>query len=95
MKRRDFVKTLPAAAIVSAAACSPAGDAVTVDTPAPAPAPDPRASNESPKGFSVQNPNLDDLSVHDTIHCDHFGLDPEGNAIPDSLTGTDSDAGPK
>ena len=52
-------------------------------------------SSGGSEGFSVRNPNLDDLSVHDSIHCDQFGLDSEGNAISDSLTGTGSDAGLK
>ena len=95
MKRREFVKTLPAAALVSAAACSPAGDAVAVDTPAPAPAADPQSSNASSNGFSVANPNLDDPGAHDTVYCDQFGIDSEGNPISDSLTGTGSDAGLK
>ena len=33
--------------------------------------------------------------MHDSIHCDQFGIDSEGNAISDSLTGTGSDAGLK
>jgi hypothetical protein len=93
MKRREFVKTLPAAVVVTAAACSPTGDTVAVD--APAPAPEAQASSGSPKGFSVVNPNLDDPGSHDFVHCDQFGVDSEGNPISDSLTGTGSDTGLK
>ena len=93
MKRREFVKTLPAAVVVTAAACSPTGDAVAVDTPVPAP--DPQSSSGGTKGFSVANPNTDDPGAHDSVHCDQYGVDEDGNPISDSMTGTGTDAGLK
>ncbi len=60
MKRRDFVKTLPAAAVVTVAACSPTGDAVAVDAPAPASAPQSSSGSSKPKGFSVADPTTHD-----------------------------------
>ncbi len=93
MKRREFVKIIPAAAVVTAAACSPTGDAVAVDTPVPAP--DPQSSSGGTKGFSVANPNMDDPGAHDQVHCDQYGVDEDGNPISDSMTGTGTDAGLK
>jgi predicted aconitase len=99
MKRRDFVKTLPAAAVVSTVACSRPEDAAAVDTPKPAPAPQASQGGGSggtrQKGFSVANPNMDDPGAHDHVHCDQYGVDPDGNPISDSLTGTGTDAGLK
>ncbi|MGI9472472.1 MAG: aconitase X [Rubripirellula sp.] len=41
------------------------------------------------------NANIDvkDSGDYDNLHCDQFGVDYEGNPIPDGLTGTGSDAG--
>ena len=36
-----------------------------------------------------------DPGAYDTIACDQFGIDAEGNPIADNLTGTGSDAGLK
>jgi predicted aconitase len=38
---------------------------------------------------------LSDPGAYDTVHCDQFGIDYEGNPIADHLTGTGSDAGLK
>ena len=93
MKRRELIKTVPAVALVSTGAFIRLEDANAAT--APAAAPDPQSSSGSSKGFSVANPNLDDLGAHDSIHCDQFGIDFEGKPIADNLTGTGSDAGLK
>ena len=85
MKRRELIKTIPVAALVSTGTIIKLEDA----NAAPAPAAAPASSN--PEGFSVANPNMDDQGSHDSIHCDQFGIDFEGNAISDSLTGPGSD----
>ena len=89
MKRRELIKTVPAVALVSTGAIIKLEDTYAATAPAAAPA------SSNPEGFSVANPNMDDLGSHDSIHCDQFGIDFEGNAISDSLTGTGSDAGLK
>ena len=93
MKRREFVKTIPAIALVSTVACVRPEDAEAAS--APTAAPGSQSSSDSPKSFSVSNPNLDDPGVHDFVHCDQFGIDSEGNPIAEGLTGTGSDAGLK
>ncbi len=95
MKRREFVKIIPAAAVVSTAGASfMPKDALAASTPAAAP--DPQSLSENPKGFSVADPTThDDPGAYDHVHCDQFGVDSEGNPIADSLTGTGSDAGLK
>ena len=39
-----------------------------------------------------QDPTHDDPKAYDGVHCDQFGIDPEGKPIADNLTGTGSDA---
>ena len=96
MKRREFVKTLSAAAVVTAAGCSRTEEAVTVDTRAPGPKPSTGASGAAQrKRFSVLNPSLDDPAGYDYVHCDQFGIDRDGKPISNELTGTGSDAGLK
>ena len=93
MKRREFIKMIPAAALVSAGASlrPEAAEAAS----ALAAAPDPKSSSGTSKGFSVANPTHDDPGAYDHVHCDQFGIDSEGNPIADHLTGTGSDAGLK
>jgi hypothetical protein len=93
MKRREFIKMIPAAALVSAGACAKPEAAETAS--AAAATPGPQSSSGSSKGFSVPNPSRDDPGAYDHVHCDQFGIDYEGNPIADSLTGTGSDAGLK
>ena len=93
MKRRELIKTIPAVALVSTGAIIRLED--THAATAPVAVPDPQSSNGSSKGFRVANPSLEGPGAHDTVHCDQFGIDPEGNPISDSLTGTGSDAGLK
>ena len=98
MKRREFVKTLPAAAVVAAAACSRTDEAVAVDTPVPAPAPQSSSGgsgSSQQKGFSVLNPSLDDPAGYEPINSDQFGIDRDGKPTSNKLTGTGSDAGLK
>ena len=52
-------------------------------------------SSGQPRGFGVANPTHDDPGAYDGVHCDQFGIDPEGKPIADNLTGTGSDAGLK
>ena len=99
MKRREFVKIIPAAALISTTvACGrqeDSGAATATDTAA---APGPQSSSgstERPQGFSVQNPNIDDPGAHDIVHCDQFGIDEDGKPISNSMTGTGTDAGLK
>ena len=55
-KRRYFVKTIPVAALGAAYACnSPKGE----DT----------ATVQKQESFRVANPNDDNLSAHDHVHC--------------------------
>ena len=84
MKRRDVLKTIPLATLGAAYACN---SPVSVE--------DTSTSVPKPESFSVANPNSDNLSAHDHVHCDQFGIDYEGNPIADHLTGTGSDAGLK
>jgi predicted aconitase len=93
MKRREFVKTIPAVALVSTVASITPEDAEAQSASSAAPAP--QSSSGSSEGFSVANPTHDDPGAHDHVHCDQFGIDAEGNPISDSLTGTGSDAGLK
>jgi predicted aconitase len=93
MKRREFVKTIPAVALVSSTACARTEDAGASPPPAAATVTD--TSSGGTKGFSVSNPNMDDPGAHDTVHCDQFGVDEHGNPISDSMTGTGTDAGLK
>ena len=83
MKRRDFIKTVPAVALVATSGCTRPADG---EAPTRA---------RQPEGFGVANPNQSDPGAHDHVHCDQFGIDYEGNPIADSLTGTGSDAGLK
>ena len=82
-KRRDFVKTIPIAALGAAYACSPLSGE------------DDTASVQKQESFSVANPKKDNLSSHDHVHCDQFGIDRNGKPIANNLTGTGSDTGLK
>ncbi len=94
MKRREFVKIFPAAALVSTAGASVIPTDAAASTPDAAP--DPQSSSGSTEGFSVADPTThEDPGAYDFVHCDQFGIDAEGNPISDSLTGTGSDAGLK
>ncbi len=95
MKRREFIKTIPVAALVSTGACARQDGAETAS--APAAAAGPQSSSDSTQGFSVADPTThDDPGAYDhNVHCDQFGIDSEGNPIGDGLTGTGSDAGLK
>ena len=92
MKRRDFVKTIPAVALLPAAVASLAeAEAASAEVAKAGP----QSSSGSSKGFSVANPTDGDPGAHDHVHCDQFGIDYEGKPIADGLTGTGSDAGLK
>ena len=92
MKRREFVKIIPAVALVSTGACGKLEDSAAVSAPATGS----QSLSDNPKGFSVADPTSHgDPGAYDVVHCDQFGVDSEGNPISDSLTGTGSDAGLK
>ena len=96
MKRRDFVKTLPAAALLPIAVNVTAENAEAADAAqAGAGTKHSGKSPQQPKGFSVANKTHDDSGAYDTVHCDQFGIDSEGNPIAEGLSGTGSDAGLK
>ena len=82
-KRRDFVKTIPIAALGAAYACS---RPETMEV---------ASSFKKPESFRVANPSQKNPGAHDHIHCDQFGIDHEGKPIANNLTGTGSDTGLK
>ena len=91
LKRREFVSIMPAIALASSYACTmPMGDSTSASDPTTG-----STSKGKAKGFSVQNPNLDDPGSHDVVSCDQFGIDREGKPVSNNLTGTGSDAGLK
>ena len=94
MKRRDFIKTVPAAAMLPVVSHGLAEDAGAVE-PAQAKATKQSAGGEQSNGFRVNNKTYKDASAYDNVHCDQFGIDSEGNPIADGMTGTGSDAGLK
>jgi hypothetical protein len=86
MKRREFVQTIPAAALLTTGTGIPS--LVVADSHA--------AEGKKTKGFKVDDSSFDDPGAYDkSMHCDQFGIDADGNPISDSLTGTGSDAGLK
>jgi hypothetical protein len=95
MKRREFIKIIPAAAMLPAVATVTAEGAVAAGKQSSSGNPGASGSSEQPRGFGVSNPTYDDPGAYDHVHCDQFGIDYEGNPIADHLTGTGSDAGLK
>ncbi|GMG87795.1 aconitase X [Biformimicrobium ophioploci] len=95
MKRRDFVKLIPTVALASATGCGKQDAAVPASTTTAPPTPDTQSSTDKRKGFSISNRSFKDPGANDVVHCDQFGIDPEGKPIADNLTGTGSDAGLK
>jgi hypothetical protein len=96
MKRRKFLKTIPAAAMlpalygVTGVIAEAAGTQSSSGSSA--------AGGSSPRqaeGFHVADTTYDDPGAYDHVHCDQFGIDYEGKPISDGLTGTGSDAGLK
>jgi predicted aconitase len=95
MKRREFVRLIPTVTVASAAGVS-VGAGVESAEAATVPVGSPLTQVLSgAQSFSVANPNMDDPGAHDHVHCDQYGVDPDGNPISDSLTGTGTDAGLK
>jgi hypothetical protein len=84
MKRREFVQTVPAAALLTAGAGIPI---VVADSLA--------AEGKKSSGFKVADTTFADPGAYDHVHCDQFGIDAEGNPISDSITGTGTDTGLK
>ena len=95
MKRREFIKIIPAAAMLPAVATVTAEGAVAAGKQSSSGSSGASGSSEQPRGFGVSNPTYDDPGAYDHVHCDQFGIDYEGNPIADHLTGTGSDAGLK
>ena len=87
MKRRDFIKTIPAAALLPAAVSVTAENAKAVE--------ETTRVVKAAKGVRPVNPKGGDPAAHDGIHCDQFGVDEDGKPISNKLTGTGSDALPK
>jgi len=95
MRRREFIKIIPAAAMLPAVVATTVEGAEAAGEQPSSGSPGGSGSSEQSQGFGVSNPNLDDPGAHDFVHCDQFGIDSEGNPIADHLTGTGSDAGLK
>ena len=79
MERRDFVKGIPVAAMLTATV------GVTVEGAEP-------SGQAKNKGFRAANPGDDDPGAYDGIPCDQFGVDRDGTPLADDMTGTGSDA---
>jgi len=92
MKRRDFIKAVPAAAVLPVVANQMAVDA-SAAAPAQANA-EQTASRKTgrSKGFRVNDKTYKDAGAYDGVHCDQFGVDSRGNPIADSLTYIDGSA---
>jgi hypothetical protein len=88
MKRRDFLKAIPATGLVVTGASLRPDDAVA--SPGPQSSSGSAGGSGSPqsKGFRVADTTYDDPAAYDHVHCDQFGIDPEGKPIADNLTGT-------
>jgi predicted aconitase len=96
MKRREFLKTIPAVAMLPALVNVPGkiAEAAGAQSSSGSSA----AGGKSPgqaKSFRVADKTYDDPGAYDGIHCDQFGIGPDGKPIADNLTGTGSDAGQK
>jgi predicted aconitase len=94
MNRRQFIKrsTMAAAAatLLPLQTAKAAGEKSSSDSSAAG-----GSSRQKAKGFRVADTAYDDPGAYDGVHCDQFGIDPEGKPIADNMTGTGSDAGPK
>jgi predicted aconitase len=96
MNRRDFLKTVPAVALLPAAASVVARDAEAADAKSSSDSSAARGSSpRQAESFRVADETYDDPGSYDLVQCDQFGIDYEGNPISDGLTGTGSDAGLK
>jgi predicted aconitase len=96
MKRRQFLKTIPAAALLPALVTLPskiaeAAGAQSSSGSSAAGGSSPRKS----KSFRVADKTYGDPKAYDGIQCDQFGVDEDGKPISNKLTGTGSDASPK
>jgi predicted aconitase len=104
MKRRNFIKTISAAAVLPAAGNLLVGGAQAADAKSASAKSSSGGSTGGatgserarPKVLRITDKTFDDPGAYDTgVHCDQFGIDVDGNPIADSLTGTGSDAAPK
>jgi predicted aconitase len=96
MKRRDFLKTMSAAAMLPAAACVGAESSDDADADSSrGSSGDGGSSPRRSSRFRVSDATYSDPGAYDHVHCDQFGIDYEGKPIADALTGTGSDAGLK
>ena len=97
MERRDFIKTIPAAAmlpIIGNELAENAGAVETAQAKATRQSAGGGAGGGQSKGFRVRDKTYKDAGAYDGVHCDQFGVDQDGKPIADNLTGTGSDAGP-
>jgi predicted aconitase len=96
MNRREFLKTIPAAALLPAAASVTAKDAEAAGALSSSDSSAARGSSpRRAEGFRVADTTYGEPGAYDVVQCDQFGIDYEGNPISDGLTGTGSDAGLK
>jgi predicted aconitase len=97
MDRRKFIKCTTAAC--ATVALLPRELPAKTDQSGSAAASGAANANRGPgqsKSFRVADDSFDDPRLYDTnVHCDQFGIDPEGKPIADNLTGTGSDVAPK
>jgi len=83
MKRRNFVKSLPAVVAIPALAGSTAAAEET------------KKVAKAAKGVRPVSPKGGDPAAYDGLQCDQFGIDDDGKPVSNKLTGTGSDAAPK
>jgi len=95
MKRRDFLKAIPATGLVVTGASLRPNFAEAAPGPESSSGSAGGSGSPQSKGFRVAGTTYDDPGAYDGVHCDQFGIDAEGKPIADNLTGTGSDAGLK
>ena len=90
MERRDFIKAIPAAAmlpIISNELAENAGAVETAQAKVTKQSASGGAGGEQSKGFRVRDKTFEDAGAYDHVHCDQFGIDPDGNPIGAGLFG--------
>lgn len=96
VKRRTFLKTMPAVALLPALVSGKITIAEAASATSSSGSSETGGGNpQKKKSFRVANKTYDDPSAYDGIHCDQFGVDPDGKPVANNLTGTGSDAAPK
>ena len=81
MKRRDFIKTIPAAALLPVAIDASSEGAEAAGAQSSSGSSGGGGSPQRPKGFRVVDLEATTTRVrYDHIHCDQFGIDARGQA---------------